>query len=357
MLVFLLGARLVSPVFSEETLQKKREAMVDRAVAFLRTTQGADGSFSSHAGIGPTAVVVTGLMDSGLRRDDPMVEKGLDYLGKFVQSDGGIYHPDLMFRNYETNLAMVAFIRANGQGKYDETIAGAERFVKQLQWDESEDRSPDDLYYGGAGYGSHQRPDMSNTQFLIESLRAAGNGPEDESIQKALVFVSRCQNLETQHNPTPFASKNPDGGFYYTCANGGESKAGETPNGGLRSYASMTYAGLKSMIYAGVDRDDPRVKAAYDWIRKHYDLEVNPGIGKQGLYYYYQVMAKALDAMQLETLVEENGTSHPWRAELIDLLAEKQQPEGYWVNDETRWLEGDANLVTGYVLLALAQCE
>ena len=37
-------------------------------------------------------------------------------------------------------------------------------------------------------------------------------------------------------------------------------------DGGLRSYASMTYAGLKSMIYAGLDRDDPRVKAALTYI-------------------------------------------------------------------------------------------
>jgi squalene-hopene/tetraprenyl-beta-curcumene cyclase len=342
---------------SSETLEETRQTMVDRAVAFLQTTQAADGSFSSHAGIGPTAIVVTALLESGVEPSDPTVRKGLTFLEKYVQPDGGIYNPDLMFRNYETSLAMVAMVKANDDGRYDEKIAGAERFVKKLQWDESEGKSPDDLYYGGAGYGSHERPDMSNTQFLIESLQAAGNGPEDDAIQKALVFVSRCQNLETEHNPTPFASKNPDGGFYYTCANGGESKAGETPNGGLRSYASMTYAGLKSMIYAGVDQDDPRVTAAYDWARKHYDLSVNPGLGKQGLYYYYQVMAKALDAMELEILTEEDGTRHRWRADLIEHLAEKQQPEGYWVNDETRWLEGDANLVTGYVLLTLAHCK
>jgi len=90
------------------------------------------------------------------------------------------------------------------------------------------------------------------------------------AVQKALVFISRCQNLETEHNTTKFASKINDGGFYYTVAAGGESKAGETAGGGLRSYASMTYAGLKSMIYAGVDKDDPRVKAAMKWIQKHY---------------------------------------------------------------------------------------
>ena len=29
----------------------------------------------------------------------------------------------------------------------------------------------------------------------------------------------------------------------------------------------MTYSGLKSMIYAGLTKDDPRVKAAVQWIR------------------------------------------------------------------------------------------
>ena len=56
----------------------------------------------------------------------------------------------------------------------------------------------------------------------------------------------------------------------------------------------MTYAGLKSMLYAGVGKDDPRVKGAVSWIRKHYDLDTNPGLDGQGLYYYYHVFAKAL---------------------------------------------------------------
>src|SRR5690606_34515427 len=119
-------------------------------------------------------------------------------------------------------------------------------FIKGLQWDDSEGHDKSSVNYGGAGYGRHKRPDLSNTSFLIDALKATGNGPDDPAMQKALVFVSRCQNLETEHNTTPFAAKNPDGGFYYTPAAGGSSQAGETPQGGLRSYGSMTYAGLKS---------------------------------------------------------------------------------------------------------------
>ena len=38
--------------------------------------------------------------------------------------------------------------------------------------------------YGGAGYGKHSRPDLSNTSFLIDALRAVGN--EADSIRDSL---------------------------------------------------------------------------------------------------------------------------------------------------------------------------
>jgi squalene-hopene/tetraprenyl-beta-curcumene cyclase len=171
------------------------------------------------------------------------------------------------------------------------------------------------------------------------------------------VFVSRCQNLESEHNTTPFAAKNPDGGFYYTCAAGGQSMAEATPNGGLRSYASMTYAGLKSMIYAGVKPDDPRVKAANEWIRRNYDVDSNPGLGQTGLYYYYHTFAKTLAAMGDAKLADAKGVEHDWRADLISALARRQRPDGSWINEKDRWMEGDPNLVTGYALLALSYCR
>jgi len=139
---------------------------------------------------------------------------------------------------------------------------------------------------------------------------------------------------------------------------GGSSQAGETPNGGLRSYASMTYAGLKSLIYAGLGPDDPRVEAAVKWISRHYDLESNPGLGSAGLYYYYHTFAKTLDALDKDSFVDASGKSHDWQAEMVAALAKRQQTDGSWVNeDNPRWLEGDKNLVTAYALLTLAHCR
>jgi squalene-hopene/tetraprenyl-beta-curcumene cyclase len=111
------------------------------------------------------------------------------------------------------------------------------------------------------------------------------------------------------------------------------------------------------MIYAGVKADDPRVKAAVGWLQKHYDLESNPGMGTAGLYYYYQTFAKALAALGQDKFVDDKGVSHDWRAELIDALASRQKADGSWTNDNSRWMEGDSSLSTGYALLALAYCK
>jgi len=333
--------------------------MVDSAIDYLHTEgQSPDGSYSGSSTPAVTALVTTALLRHGRTIEDPMIAKALKFLEGYVQEDGGIYNPGGHYRNYETCLAMMCFSEANRNGRYDARIKAGNRFVRGLQWDEDEGSDKSDFAYGGGGYGKHKRPDLSNTGFLIEALRASGNSPDDPAIQKALVFVSRCQNFESTYNTTPFAAKVNDGGFYYTAAAGGSSQAGETANGGLRSYASMTYTGLKSMIYAGLGPDDPRVKAAQEWITQHYELGNNPGMGAAGLYYYYHTFAKALAALGTDMVKDADGTSHDWRRELAESLAARQRPDGAWINEQNpRWLEGDPNLVTGYALLALSYCR
>lgn len=343
---------------AEEPAPPSLQQMVEKAVDYLRIHgQAADGSYSAQAGPAVTALVTSGLLKNGRSPDDPLVAKSLKYLEGFVQPDGGIYNPNGNVLNYETCISINCFAAANRDGRYDKLLEGATAFVKGQQWDEGEGHDRNSVNYGGAGYGSKKRPDLSNTAFMIDALKEAGTGPDDPAMQRALIFVSRCQNLESEFNTTQFAAKDPDGGFYYTPAAGGASMAGDTPDGGLRSYGSMTYAGLKSMIFAGVTADDPRVKAALEWAQKHYTLDENPGMGDAGLYYYYHTFAKALAALDSTSVADADGKLHDWRSELIAALAQRQQPNGAWLNENSRWLEGDANLVTGYALLTLSYCR
>lgn len=330
---------------------------VSRAVSYFQQAQADDGSFSASSGPGVTAIVATGLLRHGRSPDDPMVARALKYVEKNLHPDGGIYGEGSTHTNYETCIALACFKEANKDGRYNKLLADAEKYIKDQQWDEKEGHDISSMSYGGAGYGSNSRPDLSNTSFLIDALHSVGRGDDDPAIQKALIFVSRCQNLESQYNTTKYAALVDDGGFYYTIAAGGSSQAGETPDGGLRSYGSMTYAGLRSLIYAGVKPDDPRVKAASEWIKKHYTVTENPGLGPQGLYYYYHTFAKTLGALGDDKFVDAEGKSHDWRAEIANQLISLQKEDGSWVNTAPRWLEGDPNLVTAYSLLVLSYCQ
>ncbi|QDS96785.1 prenyltransferase/squalene oxidase repeat-containing protein [Adhaeretor mobilis] len=333
------------------------EQAVEQGAAFLAKSQAADGSWSNKSGTGVTSLIAASLLANGRAADDPVVAKALTFLERNVRDTGGIHAVDSRYRNYETCLGIQCLLRANQDGKYDSVLKKAEHLIRDIQWDEEEGYNREHEGYGGAGYGSHNRPDLSNTSFLMETLNELGTDANDPAMYRALAFVSRTQNLPSEHNQTEIVKKNPDGGFYYTPIAGGASQAGETENGGLRSYGSMTYAGLKSMIYAGVDRDDPRVKAASEWIAKHYSLESNPGLGSAGLFYYYHTFAKALHALGKPTLTDAAGQKHNWRSELIKTLSTRQRPDGSWANDNERWLEADANLSTGYALMALSYCR
>lgn len=352
----LLQAEPVKSSLDEPAQKKLKEIRTD-GVQFLKNSQSDDGSWTTSTAPGATGLATISLLQSGLTKDDPAVKKSLTHLKTFVRTDGGIYAEKSIHRNYETCIILLAFHEANSDGEYTKTISNAEKFLKHLQWDEGEGIESSDTAYGGQGYGKHQRPDLSNTQFFVEALKTAGVKSDDPAMKKALLFISRAQNHSSDFNTTEFSGKINDGGFYYTPAAGGKSQAGMTADGGLRSYGSMTYAGLKSMIYAGLTSDDPRVGAAFGWIRKHYTLSENPGMGQQGLYYYYHTFAKALSVYHVDYLVDDKGVKHNWRKDLVNRLAETQNANGSWVNRASRWYEGDPNLATAYCLLALNYCR
>lgn len=332
---------------------KQYEAVVTKGIDFLRTKgQAEDGSFTRQIGIGVTALAATALLKHGRSPADPTVAKALKVIEAAVQPTGGIHAPNGRLKTYETCVAVVCLNEANRDGRFDTILKNADKFIKGVPFDAQEGHAKDSFFYGGAGYGGQGRPDLSNTAFMIDALKSTGTAADDQAIQNALIFVSRCQNLESPHNTTPFAAKINDGGFYYTPVPGDDQEDAAT--GGLRSYGAMSYAGLKSMVFAGVSKDDPRVKAVVKWIGKHYDVKTHPGQGEAGLYYYYATFAKSLAALGEDFITDEAGTKHDWRKDLVAELARRQRDDGSWVNTNAKWMEGDANLCTSFALLALA---
>src|ERR1043165_4083998 len=229
------------------------QKVVDKAVDFFKISQGKDGSFSPKiAGPGITAVAIAAMVRNGVSPQEPVVAKGLEYLVSQSKEDGGIYSQFLA--NYTTSVALMAFKESNKNGKYDQVIKKAAEFIKKIQHDEEESH----LDHGGLGYDKKSRPDLSNTAYSVEALLAAGLSKDDPAVQRALKFISRCQNLPGEKNDQAFAkkaTKDDKGGFTYDPHVTDKNKQ-KTPEGGLRSLGAMTYNGLKSFLYAGVTRSE-----------------------------------------------------------------------------------------------------
>ncbi len=337
--------------------------VVSKARDYLTKSQNEDGSWSaSPQNRGITGIVVTGLIRTGAKADEAPVAKGVAFIEKLVNvKDGNIAGNDANANliNYNTSINIMALTAANKGDKYQSVVGNAVKYLKEYQWDEARGKKEDSDYYGGAGYaGDKSRPDLSNTAFFLEALKAAGVSKDDPSFKKALVFVSRCQNFKSEFNSAPWAEKNNDGSFIYTGANGGENRTDTTDFAG---YGSMTYSGIKSMIYCGVGKEDPRMKKALEWIGKNYTLDSNPGMpqknSQRGLYYYYHTFAKCMNALGEDSFTDAKGVKHDWRGDLFAAIAKRQKPDGSFQNETDRWMEGDPNLDTAYTLMALSYCK
>jgi squalene-hopene/tetraprenyl-beta-curcumene cyclase len=356
----LAGLLISPPSRADDTVGPKAEdvaAVIDKATSFLKQRQGADGSFSPKlGGPGITALIVASLLRSGVGPDDPTVAKALAYLEKSVQKDGGIY--DKFLANYTTSVALVALHEANKNGRYDTVIKNATKFLKSLQYDEAMVEEKD-VRFGGLGYDKGGRPDLSNTQYFLDAMIAAGVPKDDPAVQRALKFVSRCQNLPGEHNDQPFAKKTtPEdrGGLTYR-PDADEKNPHRTAAGGLRSSGVMTYAGLKSFLYAGVSSDDPRVKSAVEWIKAHYTVDENPGQKDAGLFYYYHTFAKALATLGSDRMTTADGSKHDWRLDLFNALKKRQRDDGSWSNSNKEYFENNPDLATAFALLAISYCQ
>lgn len=353
-----------------------REA-IERGLDALVAMQAEDGSWAPSATAVPsdnpdrrasvtlavTAMAVRALAQSSEHAAHPdALERGLAVLLDARRPDGSFAEGPLA--NY-VNSVVISALAALDDPTRRPLMEQAVRVLSDAQWDEGEGLEPSRDWYGGAGYGRSGRPDLSNTQMMLEALYDAGVSPDEPAVQRALAFVTRTQNLSAT-NPADWAGD--DGGFAYTPANGGESMASEVAGEGrrgeripagdprrLRSYGSMSYAGFKSLLYAGLSSDDPRVVAVFGWIRRNYTFDENPGMGLQGLYYYGHAAARALRVAQQVRIPLTDGSSRNWRSDLIAAVLGRQNADGSWANEHPRWIEDEPALATTYAVLTLQE--
>lgn len=346
------------------SVRREVHAAINRGLDWLAAQQRPNGAWSNTNFPALTALPLQAFLKGSHRKRDSVTRTALEYILPCVQPDGGIYRNVAGRKggglsNYNTAICAMA-LHAAGNPGYDNIILKAREFMAASQ------HLGDDIYKGGFGYDRDTKrayTDLLNTYYTtramretqdVEDRRAASGKPVDIEWDETVRFIERLQNK-------PGAGPEDAGGFFY---NPTDPKAGTTRTKKgvvvFRSYGSITYAGLLALIYAELDQEDPRVRSAFDWAFRHWSLEENPGMGQQGLFFFYNVLTRALTASGHELVPLKNGKVLNWREDLAGKLVSLQKidPEtgqGYWVNETGRYWENDPVLVTAYCLLALEE--
>ncbi len=350
--------------------QENIRQAIEQGAKFLYQNQNATGWWTDSNLPALTGLALVALETANVSELDEKYEserrRAYDYLVSLAKPDGSIHDGRLI--NYNTACSLMA-LSVSGDSNYRSLIEKARAYISGSQIDLGKRGEQDNPNDGGVGYNDkYNHSDMNNTLMAIEAMRLSesairqkdqGRKPLKHDLDwKALEhFLASCQNLpELSDNPNLSNQPEDRGGFIY---HPGESKAGEvsdkkTKRVALRSYGSISYAGMMSFAYARVSKNDDRVSAVIDWLSKNYTLDENPGMGQEGLYYYFHLMSKALTAHGVKNLKGPDSKSIDWRNQLASKLIALQNGDGSWKNSNKRWMEGDSNLTTSYVLIALS---
>ena len=331
-------------------------AAIARGVKFLQSKQEADGHFSDPHMPALTALPLWALVSGGQGQTEGVKKAAAFVLGT-QRPDGGFYVPKpgrggSGLGNYNTSVCMSAL--------FESGLAPTKAILDARTYIVGSQLTGDDTMAGGFGYDRLSRrryADLSNTSYALDAMRRTekaedfrpkGEARADVDWEKAIKFVTRLQEKEGERA----------GGAAY---NDRTAQAGTATNKSgrveLRAYGSMSYAAVLSMCHAKLTRSDPRVKSALDYCSKFWTVDENPGMGNQGLYYYYDILSRALSVAGIVELEQPNGRKINWKNELAAKLLALQKPDGSWVNDNNRFWENDPVLVTSFAILTLALCD
>ena len=373
-----MAAQADQPVL-QETLKKESQAAIAKGLAWLAANQKAEGYWSDEKNPAMTALPLWAYAGAGGTQYTGQMDKAVAFILSKAQADGGIYTPNperggAGLGNYNTSICMMG-LHATGRKDVVHAIQKAREYTAATQL------TGDDEHAGGFGYdkGGRRHTDLTNTGMAldamrrtqsVEDLRPAGEKHADLNWDAAQKYVANMQQKDGDDK----------GGFLYVKSFGqapamggttnrppafGGGQGGPRPDGKqggpggergrppLRSYGSITYVGLLSMMHTSLTRNDPRVISAFDYCTQHWTLDENPGQGGQGIYFYYNILTRALAAANIDAIPQPNGSSLAWREALIKKVISLQKADGSWVNENNRWWENDPVLVTSYSLLAL----
>ena len=376
-----------------EGLARRVDEAVTAGVRFLAAKQGADGAWRSEMygpfKDGPSLTSLIGATLAALPGDAvarSASERAVRYLARMVSANGRVIEEGITYPVYTAAGAVMAMARfekresgtltpalSQRERDPDTTVRnGWLRYLRERQLTEDPGWSPANEAYGGWSYAQDKprpvdgkpatplsAPNLSATVFAIDALRASGCCSDDPAIQKALVFIARCQNWNDE--PGLREAEFDDGGFFFIVEDPQRNKAGVAGTDGMgrtryASYGSATADGVRALAACGVSSDQPRMIAARRWLNTHFSPEEHAGEYSSGrkhlrpaVYFYYCAsVARAFC---------EFGGPKNWAAELATELLRRQAGYGSWANRVVEMREDDPLVATTFAIQALDYCR
>jgi serine/threonine protein kinase len=314
------------------------EKAIRNGVRYLRTQQRADGSWTeieTEAETGATSLVTLALFSSGEKRGSPPVDKALEYLRRFG--------PEQLHSTYAIALQTMVFATEAAEPNRDQMrIAANARWLEQAQI-----KSGDPVKWPGSWtYSTSKRArpgDNSNSQYALVGLQAAmeaGVPVKPEVLARARAYWQTSQNQ--------------DGSWAYTP-------------GGSSPRASLTTAGISSLIITAVERDrgqeflqgdsvqncgkggvSRNVQRGVDWLASHFQVNQNFGAGEQWRFYYLYELERASRLAGVRFF----GPNDWYRMGAEQLVREQNKLSGIWRGAQ---LEEHPVLATSFAVLFLAR--
>jgi hypothetical protein len=294
------------PAQANQPISPAANASIDRALAYLKQTQQADGDWPHGSTAGTTAVPSLAVMAFLSRGHTPgqgpygqTLNAAIDLVLRAQQLEGPkrglLAHDDSNVVMYEHGIATVMLTEAYGmvddarRSKIDRALSLALQLIIDAQ--SAEKTNPKDR--GGWRYALNSPDsDISVTGWQLMALRGAANcgaAIPPDVLEKGAQYVARCASEK--------------GGFAY------QSDAGE-PN------VARTGTGLLSTLLITGNSASPQIQKAADY------LKANPPDRSTPFYYY----AIYYDSQALNQL---GGTYwHTVYPKLVQNLLPLQQPDG-----------------------------
>jgi squalene-hopene/tetraprenyl-beta-curcumene cyclase len=281
----------------------------DYGLRFLRDRQAGDGSWSGSVHV--TALALHAFLRSyqGYNEaDGAFITRPVGYLLNHARDDGSIGH-DPAHRVRDTAAAVLA-LHATGNPDYAPIVARAQAYLTGMQLDEDDGVGRDDPRYGGIADGVAAAPDVLTLYQALAALHDTGLAPVHPVWARARVFLERSQDA---------------GSGAFASSPAAATAQGADPD------PLPTRAGFAALLYAGADRDDPHVSAAWRWIGSRGGAgETAPG-DRPFLFYDTAVAGMLGYGQPLVTGLD--GAERNWRDDLTGALLDRYDPNGSWGDD------------------------